>query len=233
MSQTHRLYRLQTLDSKIDKAKQELAQVEAQLGESDTLNQARSAVEADSQHLRRVQTTLTDLELEVKSLSNKIADHEKLLYSGKGMSAKEASNLQDEVNSLKRWHSNREELLLETMVEAEEAEDRLSQAQEMLADVETNWQTDQADLVQKQAALQAEITELQAQRPTMAGTIDADDLTDYEDLRRKKAGVAVTAIERNVCQSCGMIASNNKIQRARSGPELMYCGGCGRILHVL
>ncbi len=233
MSHTHLLYQLQTLDSQIDAARQELTTVEAALGESDSLKQARQAVETATQRMRQAQTSLKDLELEVKSLTDKIANQEKLLYSGKGMSAKEAANLQDEVTSLKKWQATREEVLLEAMVEAEEAELHLADMEEILSRVEAEWREDQKALVAKKAALEAKIEELQQQRPTVTAAIDADALGDYEDTRRKRAGVAVTSVKDSVCQSCGMIASNNKVRQAQSGSGLVYCSGCGRILYIL
>ena len=36
----------------------------------------------------------------------------------------------------------------------------------------------------------------------------------------------------NWCQGCGLGASNRKVQQARAGAELIYCGTCGRILYV-
>lgn len=233
LNRTHLLYQLQGLDSKIDKAKQELAEVEAQLGESAALRQAKQTSEMAQQQMRQAQTKLKDLELEVKGLSDKIAGQEKLLYSGKAMSAKEAANLQDEIASLKRWHSAREELLLEAMLEAEEAEETVTQAQDALSRVEAEWRDSQGDLGTKQQRLQAEIEELQQQRPTFAEAVDQDDLREYDALRRKKGGVAIAAVKGSVCQSCGMIASNNKIRQAGSGADLVYCGGCGRILYIL
>ncbi len=233
MSRIHALYQLQSLDSKIDNAKKELAEVEAQLGESAALKAARSRFETAGKDLRKVQTTQKDLELEVKTLSDKIATQEKMLYSGKAMSAKEAANLQDEVESLKRWHHTREELLLEKMVETEEKEEVLEQTQVDLAQIEEAWQANEEKLRQRQAMLKAEIAALQDQRPSMTGKIDPEDLSAYEDLRPKKAGVAVAAVKDNMCQACFMIPSNIKIQRARGETELVYCGACGRILYVL
>lgn len=232
MSQTHLLYQLQTLDSKVDHARRELAQVEARLGESEAFRSAKQSYEVAQTHLRQAQTALKDLELEVKNLNDKIANQEKLLYSGKGLSAKEAANLQDEVASLRRWQGNREEALLEAMVDVEEKETAVEQAQATLAETEINWQNEQAHLLERQAVLKTEIANLREQRPTIVDGLNADNLRDYEDLRRKKAGVAVAAVKDNTCQACGIMVSNSKLQRARAD-DIVYCGACGRILYVI
>ena len=233
MSQTQQLYRLQILDSQVDKAKQELAKVNATLGESEALKKAKASVAAASEALRKIQTTQKDLELEVKGLSDKINGQEKLLYGGKPVSAKEAANLQNEITSLKKWHATREELLLETMVEAEEKQETLDRAQGQLDTIEATWRNDQADLIQRQAELQATLAALKEQRLTITNSITASFLAQYEAMRLKKGGVAVAGVKDNTCQACAIMVSNNKVHQARGGDELFYCGTCGRILHVL
>ena len=233
MSQASQLYRLQSLDSSIDKAQQELADIEAKLGESEPLKQARATHEAISQSLRQTQTAMKDLELEVKGLADKISGQEKLLYSGKTLSPKEAANLQDEITSLKKWHANREELLLETMVEVEEKEEDLSQAQAALESIEATWKSAQSQMIQRKAELEAQVAQLREQRPDVLVPITVANRDEYEALRRKKAGVAVSAARDGQCQACGIMVSPNKLRQVRSGADLVYCGTCGRILYAI
>ena len=233
MSRAQLLYQLQSLDSEMDKTRQQLAEIMAKLGESDALKKARAAVEAAEKQARQVQTTMQDLNLEVKSLTDKVTSQEKALYGGKTLSAKEAANLQNEITSLKRWHSKREELLLETMLEAEEVEARLNQTRQALATVEAAWAADQETLSQAQRALRDQGAKLKERQPIIVEAIDQDDLDDYEDLRAAKAGRAVAMVKDGICQGCGVAASNSRIQQARTGPELTYCGTCGRILYVV
>ncbi len=233
MGRTLQLYQLQSIDSEIDKTNQELAGIAAKLGESEALKRAKNAVEIADKDLRKAQTAMKDLDLEVKSLTDKINNQEKKLYSGMVLNAKEAANLQDEVASLKRWHGQREESLLEAMLSVEEAEETLDQAQTALSELQAAWAAEQEQLKQTQNTLEAKRAELTERRPAVANSVDSGDLSNYEKLRSKKAGRAVAVVKDGVCQGCGMTPSNNKLQRARAGLELTYCGACGRILHVL
>ena len=232
MSRVQLLYQLQLLDSELDQASQELAQVTDALGESEALKQARIAVDQTEGELRVARTTLKDLDLEVTGLATKITHQEKLLYGGQKMSPKEAANLQDEIASLKRWHAKREEVLLEAMVAAEEAEAALEQAGANLSTTQADWSAGQADLSQQKTVLETKVTELIARRPTLVEKIDAADIIEYDRLRKKRAGRAVAAVNNGTCQGCGLGASNRKLQQARAGDELVYCGTCGRILYV-
>lgn len=232
MSRAQQLYQLQTLDSELDKINQQLAGIAAQLGESEVLKKARVEAGAAEKTWRQAQATMQDLTLEVKSLAEKITQQEKVLYHGKALSAKEAANLQDEINSLKRRHSQREERLLEAMVAAEEAEAQLKRAQAELMVVEADWQANQEQLAQQQTALKAKAAELKQHRPVLVKGIDPDDLEEYDDLRPRKTGRAVAMIKDGICLGCGVAASSSRIQHARAGTELVYCGTCGRILYV-
>jgi predicted nucleic acid-binding Zn-ribbon protein len=232
LSRVQQLYQLQILDSELDKINQQLAEITAQLGESEALNQAKAKAEATDKALRQAQTTMQNLNLEVQSLTGKIAQQEKTLYQGKALSAKEATNLQGEIGSLKRRHSQREELLLEAMVGAEEAEQQLSRVQADLAAIQARWQADQEHLTQQQIALMARAAELKQQRPVTLKAIDPDDLEEYDDLRPRKGGRAVAMVKDGICLGCGVGASSSRIQHARTGAELIFCGTCGRILYV-
>jgi predicted nucleic acid-binding Zn-ribbon protein len=175
---------------------------------------------------------MQDLDLEVKSLTTKADTEEKKLYGGRALSAKEAANLQEEVASLKRRQADREEHLLEMMLEVEEAEESLAQKQNSFALIEADWQAGQAQLKQREAALNHTLSELLNRRATAVTSIAAADLSEYENLRAKKAGRAVVPVSNGVCQGCGTIASNSQIQRARAGTELTTCTVCGRIFYV-
>jgi hypothetical protein len=233
LSRIQQLYLLQSHDSEIDRSQQQLAQINEKLGETEALQQAKTTLTAAEKALRAIQITLQDATLEVKSLADKIASQEKALYQGKALSPKEAGNLQSEINSLKRRHSQREEQLLEAMLAAEEAELHQQQVQQAWATVQAAWQTDQAQLQQSQSDLQAKLAELKTQRPVLLKAIDPDDLEEYEDLRQRKAGRAVAAVKGGVCQGCGIAPSSSQLQQARSSLELVYCGSCGRILYAI
>ncbi len=232
MGQLLQLYQLQSLDNDIDKTTKALAEIEANLGESEAIKAAQITADVAEQDLRKTQTIMQDLDLEVKSLTEKITNQEKKLYSGSVISAKEAGNLQEEVASLKRWHTQREESLLEAMLTVEEAEENFAQTQTELANLKTTWSTEQKMLLGQQQVLLSQLENLQKRRPVLLNQVNQDDLMVYEKLRPKKAGRVVAVVKGGVCQGCGMTPSHSKIQQARAGNELMYCGACGRILYV-
>ncbi|NJN82658.1 MAG: hypothetical protein HC802_10565 [Caldilineaceae bacterium] len=61
--------------------------------------------------------------------------------------------------------------------------------------------------------------------------MDAELLTEYEDLRRRKNGVAVTLIQMDTCGACHMQIPTGVVSSVRSSKNvLVTCPSCGRIL---
>lgn len=233
MSYTQQLYKLQQLDRRIDTAKKRLQEIAASLVETKALKTARLVYKEAEEDYLRLKAQATDLDLEVKSLQQKITNHENRLYGGKLVNPKEAASLQDEIASTKRWLAKREEDFLTLLIEQEETEETLKTKKEVLAKVEADWKTSQANLLQEQKDKLLEIDETTKGRQSVAQFIDPQDLTKYERLRQKNFGIGLTTIENNACSSCGVMLSNRLVQQASNANQLNYCDSCGRIIHLL
>ncbi len=234
MPSTQQLYQLQKIDSQIDASNKRLKEIASSLVETEALKLAGGELKAAEAARSQARASMTDLDLEVKGLQQKIIQHERRLYSGKLVNPKEAASLQEEIASTKRWRAKREEDLLEAMIALEEAEAVHQAAQQTYDDTKSNWETDQADLLREQSQLQADIAELSQTRKSIAQFIDAKGLTRYEQLRKKKGGIAVAAVDNGSCLTCGVILSSRLCQQARTdNSKLYYCENCGRIIHII
>ncbi|HEY85744.1 MAG TPA: hypothetical protein G4N96_11615 [Chloroflexi bacterium] len=233
MPSTQQLYQLQQFDSQIDASNKRLNEIASNLVETEALKLVRKKLKAAETARRQTRAFMTDLDLEVKGLQQKITRHERRLYSGKLVNPKEAASLQEEIASTKRWQTKREEDLLEAMIALEEAEAAYQAAQQAYDETKSNWKADQADLLREQGQLQAENTDLSKARKSTTQFIDGKVLTRYEQLRKKKGGIAVAAIEDGSCLTCGVILSSRLCQQARTDDsKLYYCENCGRIIHI-
>ena len=233
MSYTDQLYQLHRTDRQMDAIRKTLQEIEAALTETEALQSARKALQDAEAACKQASATVTDLDLEVKGLQQKIARHEKRLYSGKVTNPKEAASLQNEVASTKRWLAQREEALLEAMIALEEAEALLAERRQNLETLQSAWEAEQADLLARQQQQRAELERLSNERATLCQFVDEDNLQIYERLRRQKRGIAMAVVENGTCRSCGVMLSRRAIQQASAEDRLFYCDSCGRILHVL
>jgi predicted nucleic acid-binding Zn-ribbon protein len=223
------LYRLQSLDGEGDKKKRRLVEVEAALGESEVLREARQAVERAQKHVRKWAVKQRDLELEVQGLADKTSRDEQRLYSGVIKHPRELEDLQAEVAALKRRRQQLEEHLLEAMVEREDAEAAQAQAQNHLAEVQADWSARRADLTSEREELQTSLAGIEQAREALLPDIDAGDLAVYEALRRRKGGLAVVQLHDGACGGCGVTISPSLEWQLRQG-KLVACSNCERIL---
>jgi predicted nucleic acid-binding Zn-ribbon protein len=226
------LYALQEIDLEMDAGRHRLAEIQAALGESPAVRQARAEVAAAQAGLHHWQTRQRDLELEVASLAGKLAETEALLYSGRIRNPKELSDLQAELAALGRYRQAREDELLEAMLNVEEQMAALAAARRRLAEVEATTATDQANLRAEAAQIEARLKTLADERELRLMGISAADLAVYEALRERKRGQAVARIEDGACSACGDALPSSRLQQARQSEALVTCANCDRILYA-
>lgn len=226
------LYRLQRLDTRITVLKRRYKSIEANLGESEALLQARQAYKTAQDELGRWRTSLRDFELDVAALTAKQQETEETLYSGRVKSPRELSDLQKENQYLKRRKTSLEEQVLEAMGRVEELTTHAAIANEALTVAEATWRTENAGLAQEYDELRQELAQLLAKHKAFAAKIPPDALEEYESLRKVRGGVAVTTIRDQNCQTCHVQVPANLIDKAKASDELVYCNGCDRILYV-
>ncbi|MGQ9501115.1 MAG: zinc ribbon domain-containing protein [Anaerolineae bacterium] len=233
MSRTQMLYDLQQTDWELEEIAQQLEQIAVKLSEDSALQRAQQrAAEAEAKlHVCHAQTQ--DLDLEVRSLTQRIEADEQRLYSGRVTNPKELTSLQNDVAALKRWREKKEESLLEAMEAEEEAEAQLAEARDLLTRITEEWQSMQARLLTEKEHLEGRRHELEEYRRFLLSTLADADLEVYERLRTRKGGRAVAGVKNGVCQGCHVAPPLHQIQRASLGSELIFCNNCGRILHVL
>jgi len=224
------LLQLQNLDQELRNGLRRVSEIQASLGETEALLQARRA-QSDAAEIHRNWITKTrDLDLEIETLSSKITACEKRLYGGSVTNPKELSDMQDEVSSLNRRLGELEDDLLEAMVHSEEAEDTLQACRTNLTKAEADWRTDQSTLASELSELEARLAQAQDEREQSRQTIASDDLALYDKLCTRYGDIVVATLSDGVCDYCSVAPSSTKLSRLRSGRELLQCGNCGRIL---
>lgn len=229
MSESPILYRLQCLDSEADAKQQRLSEIEAALRESEALQRARHAVEDAQAQVQQCALHQRDLELQTQGLVDRIARSEQRLYEGTIKNPKELDDLQKDIASLRRRQQQLEDELLEAMLKREEAENTHTQAQTHLEEIQAQWSAQQADLLREREALQVRLAEIRQERATLLPQIEADVLSTYQHLRRRKGGLAVAPILDGACSACGVALSPGLEWQLRQGKQAC-CSNCERIL---
>ena len=231
MSPAYNLFDLQGFELAIERARKALAEIEARLKGNEALERTRARVAEERGALAAVQAQQRDVDLEVRGIVDHVRDLETKLYSGGTTSTKELMGFQQDVASLQRRRAEREELLLQVMLQGDEAEETLRSSEAALADEESRWSGERERLEREREQHRLDLTQLGPQHEAAAAVLSAQETAVYRRLQSSR-GTAVARVERGICGGCGISLPSGDLQRARTSNDLVRCGGCGRVLHV-
>ncbi len=223
------LFDLQQNDSVVDRLTRRLADITASLRETDELSAARSARQTAAELVARQHAQRKDLELADSTLESKVKQAEQRLYSGLVKNPKELLDLQNDIASLKRQKDTLDDQLFNAMVALEESEATLTACTDTYAHIETDWCASQGDLLREQTEAQAELVQHQQAQAELRAELSAAHLTLYDQLRRRKGGLAVVELNGSACGGCGVRATAHVMQQINQD-QMSRCGTCERIL---
>jgi len=231
MGQTLNLYRLQQIDSQIDRAQARLQAIQKTLEDDAELRLANEQAQAAQDHYQSAGQALKQAEAEVQSLHIKIDQNESGLYGGTVHNPKELRDLENDVASQKRHLNTLEDRQLEAMLACEEAEAGLHSAQANLAKAQGRWAEQNKSLSEEQNTLQNLVGRYSTERAAVAEVVPAAELGLYDRLRQQRRGMAVAAVSDSSCGACGSSLTAAQIQSVRSAGSIAFCPSCGRILY--
>lgn len=232
MNQAFHLYRVQQIDTQIDQTESSLAAVDRLLAGDEAVRQARQNAEQAGKRLHQARQDLKQIEFAVQEQQIKISQSESTLYSGRVRNPKELQDLQKEIASLKKHLNTLEDQQIEAMLATEEAEaqdqtaaDELNQTQATFAEQSAGWRGQREQLVRN-------LERLQAERAAALSLVTPENLAIYENLRKRKSGIAVSVAKEGSCSACGAGIRPSELQELRAAQNLSFCSTCGRILYA-
>ncbi|MEA3345808.1 MAG: C4-type zinc ribbon domain-containing protein [Chloroflexota bacterium] len=230
MASVRTLYRLQTVDQALASARERLREIEERLAGNEKLQALQRSVDSLESQVSRSRAQVRDLELEIQSLSEKMSDVHERLYGGQVTNPRELESLQDEMEYLGRRQRRLEDDLLEAMILLDEQAVELRDHQERLNQAAAEWQEEQTSLRDERAELEAQERQLKTQRSVLQEELQPEELSMYEDLRRRENGVAVVLLQDGACGGCGVRLPTSTVQQVRQAEDMQFCPSCGRIL---
>lgn len=233
MGRASALHRLQQVDGEISRRRTRGEQIDALLANSSELRSVQQALQDNQLQQDEARRAVRQAEFAAQAQRDKLEQTEKTLYAGSVGNPKELQDLQMEAESLRRHLQTLEDRLLEVMVQQEEVQERRQSLTEELAGLQANQQRQHAALITEQGQLQVELSTLSAEREAAAASVPAEDLSRYTALSRKLGGLAVAAVAEGTCGACGLTITPSMQQSIRSGPDLINCPQCGRILYAV
>lgn len=232
MNPAFHLYRLQLIDTPIDQIEASLREIEILLSSDPAVNQAQVDAEEADKFIRQARANLKQIEFAVHEQQIKIGQSEVALYGGRIRNPKELQDLQKEIASLKKHLTVLEDQQLGAMMAVEDGETGEQSTQAALNQAKANFAERSAGLLGQKDLLERNLERLQTERKTALSLPSKETLQVYEQLRKRKSGIAVTTITDGSCSVCGTTIRPSELQAARAAQVLVFCSSCGRILYA-
>ncbi|MAU10742.1 MAG: hypothetical protein CL607_13040 [Anaerolineaceae bacterium] len=230
MNTAKTLYQLQSVELELIANKRRLRAIEASLEDNQAVQEAKQALEQAEAAFKPVKAHYNDVEHQIQSNQEKLTQTETRLYSGSVTNPKELQDMQQEVESLRKWRTEWDERLLVAMGSMENAQENLDLQQAQYDEALEAAAAGNAELLTEREQINAQNPLLEERRQEIAATIDRETLNTYVSLRRSKGNRAVSIIENDTCTVCGVSQIATVAKAVRAGDELVYCSNCGRIL---
>jgi len=231
MSEALNLFRLQQLDTAIDKAKSRLEEIERELSDDERVRRASKKLEKEKSYAKEIRIKLHQIEDKVEAQRIKRKTTQTSLFSGKIKNPKELQDLQMESEALKRYIAQLEDEQLEVMIANEEAVATEEKAQKELQQAKANAVEENAALRGEKTKLEESLARLVREKEAVVQSISQETLKLYQKLRKQKHGAAVAAVSDGGCSICGQALTPANLQSVRASNNLVFCPSCGRILY--
>lgn len=230
MSQAQALYNLQQIELQIVNYQKRQREIKAILENDKEIIKAQAQVDQAQETLTPLRAQMRDMDLQIQSNISKREAASERLYSGNVKNPKELQDLQNEIESLKKWQTELEDRMLEIMVAVEEAEEALATAETQLQTTRDTRAKENQALTTEQAEIEQAIQQLNADRETTLAKITPENVKLYNDLKPRKANRPVSLMREESCTICGIQQTPIVAKEVRQGDKLVMCKNCGRIL---
>jgi predicted nucleic acid-binding Zn-ribbon protein len=228
-----RLLDLASVDAELSR----LAHRRRTLPEHAALSAAEAAVRTAKDKLVEVETVAGDLDRDIRRLERDVegvrtrTERDNRMLASAGIGAKQAADLQHELETLARRQSVLEDEELEVMEQREAVGVDIEHSRGVLAGAEKEVTAIGERRDTALADIDAGETGRRRARDEVVATLPADLLAAY-DKRREQRGVGAAALLARRCQSCRLELDRTALSELRSAPadDIVHCEECGVIL---
>jgi uncharacterized protein len=174
----------------------------------------------------------SEVEAELAATEQRAATVSRRLYGGEVSASRELQAMADDVENLKARASELEDMGLVLLEEREPLDARLGELESQLTEMDLRRRSVADEVARAEAAVDAEIAQLEQDRQKAASAVPPELLASYERLRARLGGVGAARLVGNHCDGCHLTLSAAELDRFRRlGPgQVVTCEQCARIL---
>ncbi|MBP8951402.1 MAG: hypothetical protein KBI47_03350 [Armatimonadetes bacterium] len=226
------LFELQQVDSGLALRRQTLAGLDDGTEAENRLRQAKKRLALLDRKRQEIETTYRDKDLQLKGAEEERAARSKQAYGGTVTDPKQLRALQQKIAELERTKGRLEEEMLVLLEEGEEAQKAVDAQREAARALLKQLNELRERSSGQTERLRAEIEQLEARREELAAQVSESMLKQYEQLREKLGGVAVSAVKEGSCSQCHLSVPSTYAPRLRAREQVVKCENCRRILYL-
>jgi predicted nucleic acid-binding Zn-ribbon protein len=225
-----RLIALQRLDTTADAARRKLAdEPEHEKMLATRLEDATERVATAKERLAENQSARRAIEKDVALHQGRLSKFRETAMAVKTnveyhAVQKEIAFAQGEIKSL-------EDKVLERMLEADELTTALKKAEADLAAEQKAADAGRRAMTTEHAELQASVDRIAAERAKLVGALDKSVFAMFEQVARKRNGIAVAEARDGVCSICHVRLRPQVFNSVRRNDSILQCDHCNRILY--
>ncbi len=224
------LIRLQELDSEINKITLFLKQVPKRIQEIDNkIDQSKSLVTQAKEKLNQNQKNRRILEAKTQDAESKIKKLQSQLNDVR--TNKEYSALLREIDEAKFAKEKSEELIITEMLNADEIEMEIQEAEAQAKESETRLSNDKNVIREEKQKMETRHMELLEEKNELQPKIPPEQLGLYLTIYEKNNGVALSPVTDDFCSICQIRIRPQIINELIAGDKIILCENCGRILY--
>lgn len=224
------LLKMHEIDSLYDKVRRRILLLSRAVEGSTELEALREEVDSIGEELQGTRSEQQDLELESRSLTEKIRESETSLMSGELQNPRELEALQSSIDAMKEHRTDLENRSVERLVMVDSLQATLEKKQANFVEIEQEWTNRKTAFETEIDQRKKEYIYLKKAREQVADILSEENLEMYEHLRRRKNGVAVALLEDEICGACHTQVAVGILNNIRYSDDLLSCPSCGRIL---
>jgi uncharacterized protein len=223
--------------SKLDAELSRIAHRASHLPQQEGYERIHAQHNAASDRLRMARIALEDLDAQVSRFESEIEavrqreDRDRSLLKSGAADAKQLSDLQHELDTLRRRQTSLEDSLLEVMEQREELQAQLDSEQGAMTALESELEIARQDLDAALAEIDQARQEHSSRRDTLTATLDPA-LSALYERQRAGGGPGAGQLLGHKCGACRIEIGRGELSRisAADEDELVRCPECGAIL---
>ncbi len=224
------LYRLHKIDAEIAQIKSRAKHLGATQKAKAMIAAHKAEYEAALQARDRLKAEIKDLELQQKSLADKIQHLDRTLYGGTVVGTREVEAIQREIKAFGEQKDAAELRQLELMEALPEVENAAKSWETKMATLQAQAKAEYEAALKEKTRLEEDFKTLTANRPKVRAAVDAGLLAQYEAILKRHDGIGMAEVKDNgACGMCGTQLATKILESTVEG-KIVSCPECTRLL---